>query len=141
MLQLENAMRIAAFVLFASLAFAEPPVDVRDFLRTAAEALVNDDASEFMGKFDRNLPEYATLRSEIEGLLAAYDVGSSIEVVKDEGDNQKRTLELDWLLVTTEKAANHSNGISRRQIVKCRIERRGKQWKITGFEPVGFFKY
>ena len=133
--------RWVALLLFTSHAFAEPPGDVRNFFRTAAEALVNDDASEFLGKFDRSLPQYATLRSEIEGLLAAYDVGSSIEVVKDEGDNRKRTLELDWLLVTVEKTANHGSGLSRRQIVKCRIERRGKQWKITGFEPVEFFKY
>lgn len=133
-------MRIAAFVLFASLALAEPPADVRDFIRTAAEALVDDDASAFMEKFDRGLPQYATLRSEIEGLLAAYDVGSSIEVVSDEGDHQKRTLALDWVLVKTEKAANHGTGIARRQIVKCRIERRGKQWKITAFEPVEFFQ-
>ncbi len=133
--------RLAPLLLFTSLAFAEPPADVRDFFRAAAEALVNDDASAFMARFDRDMPRHATLRSEIEGLLAAYDVGSSIEVVNDEGDNQKRTLELDWLLVTSEKAANHGTGISRRQIVKCRIERRGKQWKITAFEPVEFFRY
>lgn len=134
-------MHWVALLLFTSFAFAEPPADVRDFFRTAAEALVNDDASAFMEKFDRSLPQYATLRSEIEGLLAAYDVGSSIEVVSDEGDNQKRTLALDWVLVNTEKAANHGTGIARRQIVKCRIERRGKQWKITAFAPVEFFKY
>ncbi|MSV34405.1 MAG: hypothetical protein EXQ47_02235 [Bryobacterales bacterium] len=134
-------MRLAALLLFTSLAFAEPPADVRDFFRTAAEALVNDDASAFLAKFDRSLPGYDTLRGHVQGLLAGHDVGSSIEIVNHEGDNQRRTLELDWVLVTTEKAANHSNGITRRRIVKCRIERRGKQWKITAFEPVEFFKY
>ena len=134
-------MRFVALLLFTSLAVAEPPADVREFIRTTAEALVNDDASAFMSKFDRNLPAYAALRGEIEGLLAGHDVGSSIEIASDEGDNTIRSLELDWLLVTSEKAANHGNGISRRQIVKCRIERRGKQWKITAFEPVEFFKY
>ena len=134
-------MRIAAFLLFMSLAFAEPPADVTRFLRTAAEALTGDDASGFLAMFDSSMPEYGTLRGLVQGLLAGHDVGSSIEVVNDEGDNQKRTLELDWLLITSEKAANHSNGISRRQIVKCRIERRGRQWKITAFEPVEFFQY
>ena len=134
-------MRCAAFFLLASLAVAEPPADVREFFRSTAEALVNDDASAFLASFDREMPEYAALSGEVTGLLAAYDVGSSIEIVSDEGDTQKRTLELDWLLVTSEKAANHSNGVSRRQIVRCRIERRGRQWKIVAFEPVDFFKY
>ena len=135
-------MRIAPlFLLTTALAFAEPPAGVREFVRSAAEALVNDDAAAFLAKFDRDMPGYATLRGNVEGLLGAHDVGSSIEIVTDDGDSQKRSLELDWVLVTTEKAANHSNGISRRQIVKCRIERRGKQWKIVGFEPLDFFKY
>jgi hypothetical protein len=134
-------MRFAALLLVSGLAFAEPPADVLELFRTAADALATDDASTFLGKFDRNLPEYATLRTEVESLLAAYDVGSTIEVVGDEGDNQKRSLELDWLLLTSEKAASHGDSATRRRIVKCQIERRGKQWKITALEPIDFFKY
>lgn len=134
-------MRWAALILFTGLGFAQTPADVREFFRTAAEALVNDDAAAFLARFDRDMEGYAALRRNVEGLLASHDVGSSIEIVSDEGDGQRRSLELDWLLVTTEKAANHSNGISRRQIIKCRIERRGRQWKITAFEPLEFFSY
>ena len=133
-------MRLAVFLLLAALANAEPPADVLEFFRTAADALATDNASAFLEKFDRNLPEYATLRTEVESLLAAYDVGSTIEVVSDEGDNQKRSLELDWLLLTSEKAASHGASATRRRIVKCQIERRGKQWKITALEPIDFFK-
>lgn len=133
--------RLAAFLLLSGIAFAEPPADVLDFFRTAADALATDSASAFLEKFDRNLPEYATLRAEVEGLLAAYEVGSTIEVVSDEGDSQKRSLELDWLLLTSERAATNGENASRRRIVKCRIERRGRQWKITALDPVDFFKY
>jgi len=133
-------MRWAALLLFSGIVFAEPPADVLDFLRTTADALTGDDASAFLGKFDRNLPEYATLRMEVEGLLAAYDVGSTIEVVSDEGDDQKRSLALDWLLLTNEKAASHGDRATRRRIVKCSIERRGKKWKITSLDPIDFFK-
>ena len=132
-------MRLAMLFLVSGLAFADPPADVLEFFRTAADALASDDAFAFLEKFDRSLPEYATLRTEVEGLLAAYDVGSTIEVVSDEGDRQKRSLELDWLLVTSEKAASHGDSATRRRIVKCQIERRGKQWKITGFEPGDLF--
>jgi hypothetical protein len=51
----------------------------------------------------------------------------------DEGDELKRTLELDWLLkIDTDEP--------RRQIVKCQVEKQGKKWKITALEPVDFFK-
>ena len=133
--------RWAALLLLSGIAFAEPPADVLDFFRTAADALATDNASAFLDKFDRNLPEYAMLRTEVEGLLAAYDVSSTIEVVSDQGDNQKRSLELDWLLLTSEKAATNGDNATRRRIVKCQIERRGRQWKITALEPVEFFRY
>ena len=55
-------------------------------LSTAAEALANDDEQSFLDHFDRNMPGYAALRDDVEGLLAARDVGSTIEVVSDEGD-------------------------------------------------------
>ena len=106
----------------------------------AAEALTNDDSAAFLDNFDRNMPEYAALRTNIEGLLAAYEVGSTIELVTDEGDDKKRTVELDWLLVTSEKNTVNGNQRTRRRIVKCRLERRGKQWKVTALEPVDFFK-
>jgi hypothetical protein len=119
---------------------AEPPSDVLALLQNAADALTNEDAGVFLSHFDRNMPQYATLQGNIEGLMAAYDVESSIEIVSDEGDNEKRSLTLDWVLTTEEKAAARGDRATRRRIVNCRIERRGKQWKITLIEPLDFFK-
>jgi hypothetical protein len=126
-------MRFFFLLMAAALAQAEPPADVLKFFRTAAEALANNDPRAFMAKFDRDMPGYVTLRDEIEGLLAAHEVGSTIEVVNDEGDGQRRALQLDWLLSITDLGL-------RRQIVKCKIERRGKEWNITALEPIEFFK-
>jgi hypothetical protein len=54
-------------------------------------------------------------------------------VITDEGDDQKRSLDLDWLLkIDTDDP--------RRQIVKCQIEKQGKKWKIISLEPIEFFK-
>jgi hypothetical protein len=126
-------MRFALLLMAAALAQAEPPADVLKFFRTAAEALANNDPRAFMAKFDRDMPGYVTLRDEIEGLLAAHEVGSTIEVVDDEGDGRRRALQLDWLLSITDLGL-------RRQIVKCKIERRGREWRITQLEPIEFFK-
>jgi len=124
------------------LAMAVTLPDVLDFLRATAEALstahsedkhLASDARPFLDKFDPRMPEYGTLRREVETLVTAVQVGSAIEIVSEEGDDQKRSIELDWLL---EIEGQHA----RRKILKCRMERQGKKWKITALEPVDFFK-
>jgi hypothetical protein len=120
---------------------AEPPNDVLAFLQNAADALTNEDARTFLGHVDRDMPGYAILQANIEGLMAAYDVESSIEVVNDQGDDRQRSLTLDWVLITEEKAATRGDRATRRRLVNCQIERRGKQWKIIALAPLDFFKY
>jgi hypothetical protein len=133
-------MRWAIFLIAATMALAEPPGEVLELFREAADALANDDSDTFLAKFDRNMTGYAAFRDEIAGLLAAHDVGSTIEVVNDEGDDQKRSLDLDWLLVIGEKNSVNGTKETRRRVLKCRIERQGKQWKIVALEPVEFFR-
>ena len=132
-------MRTALLLLISTVALADSSADVLNVFSAAAEALTNDDSSAFLDNFDRNMPEYAALRANIEGLLAAYEVGSTIEVVSDEGDDEKRTVALDWLLVTSEKNVVNGDQQTRRRIVRCRVVRRGKQWRIIGLDPVDFF--
>jgi hypothetical protein len=140
-------MRVMRLLLFFSIASlvgflrAEPPNDVLDLLRDAADALTNEDAKAFLGHFDRDMPSYAVLQGNIEGLMAAYDVESSIEVVSDDGDNQKRSLTLDWTLTTEQKADIRGDQATRRRVISCTVERRGRQWKFTSIEPLDFFKY
>ncbi len=129
-----------ALLLISMVALADSAADVLNVFSAAAEALTNDDSAAFLDHFDRNMPEYAALRSNIEGLLAAYEVGSTIEVVTDEGDDEKRMVSLDWLLVTSEKNAVNGNQQTRRRIVKCTLARQGKQWRITALTPIDFFK-
>ncbi|MDP9113146.1 MAG: hypothetical protein M3O20_05635 [Acidobacteriota bacterium] len=129
-----------ALLLISMLAFADPAADVLNVFSAAAEALTNDDSAAFLDHFDRGMPDYAALRENIEGLLAAYEVGSTIEVITDEGTDEKRMVALDWLLVTSEKNALSGNPQTRRSIVKCTLERQGKQWRITALDPITFFK-
>jgi hypothetical protein len=134
-------LRTALLLLFSTLALADTAADVLNVFTSAAEGLINDDAASALDKFDRNMPGYAALQNNVEGLLAAYDVGATIEEITDEGDDQKRTVALDWLLILHQKGATNSPQQTRRQIVKCTVERRGKQWKITALEPIDFFRY
>lgn len=111
----------------------ETPKDVLDLFRTAAEALADKDPTNFLDKFDRKMPGFDTLHDEVFALLDHSEVSSELEIVSDEGDGQKRALQLDWVLQVDEDQP-------RRQIVKCRIERQGKKWKIVSIEPVDFFR-
>ena len=126
--------RLAGFLLAAlALAAQERPAPQMEVFRELAEALANRDAGAFLDAFDRQMPDYEKLRDEIRELVAlAQEIGTTIDVIADEGDEQKRSLELDWLL-------RIDNQEPRRQIVKCRAEKQGKKWKITALEPVEFF--
>jgi hypothetical protein len=133
----------ALFLGSATLATAQTPSeDVVDFFGSVASTLqdahsddpkVPTDARPFLDKFDSRMLGFAVFRDEIEALVAAAHVGSVIDFVTDEGDDRKRTLQLDWLLEIEDEQP-------RRQILKCTIERQGKRWKITALEPIEFFK-
>ena len=137
-------MRMLA-VLFAILmvplaAAAEVPADVLQTITDAAGALASDDLIGFLDQFDRNMPNYAALRANVESLLGASQAISTIEPISNDGDAQKQSLELDWLLAINEKDQSGINKEARRAIVKCRLERQGKHWKIVALEPVDFFR-
>jgi hypothetical protein len=120
---------------------AEVPPDLLRFVIETAEALSNGDPTGFLEKFDRDMPAYADLRERVEGLLAAYEVGSTVEIANDSGDEQSHMLELDWLLVLNERNDSNGRKDTRRQIIKCRAERKGKRWKFSSIEPIDFFRY
>jgi hypothetical protein len=134
-------LRTALLVLVSTLVLADSAADVLNVFTSAAEGLINDDSASFLDSFDRNMPGFAVLQNNVQGLLAAYEVGATIEEISDEGDDQKRTVALDWLLILKQKGATNSPQLTRRQMVKCTVERRGKQWKITALEPADFFRY
>jgi len=129
-------MRLPVLLIVAGLMAAgqnRPPQQMEVF-RAVAEALANQDADAFLDQFDPKMPQFEKLRDEIQELFSmAQEIGSTVDVITDEGDEFKRTLDLDWLLKI-------DNNAPRRQIVKCRVEKQAKKWKITALEPVDFFK-
>jgi hypothetical protein len=58
--------------------------------------------------------------------------------VKQEGSDAVQVVELDWLLEIRGKDQSHI--FQRRQsIVKCRLERKGRKWRIVSLDPQSFF--
>jgi hypothetical protein len=120
-----------------ALAMADSP-EMVNFLRSTAAALAEahdqHDAREFLDHFDRAMPGFATRRDEVEELVARAEVGSAIEIATESGDDNRRALDLDWVLEIQDQRP-------RRKVVKCTVEKRGKDWKFTSLEPIDFFKY
>jgi hypothetical protein len=124
-------------LLLAMFAFEDPPKDVIEFFRSAAvelsEAHDNGGGRAFLDHFDKSMPGYVEFSDQVEAMVAAGEVSTTIDFVNTEGNDQKRTLDLDWLLQCEGERP-------KRQVVKCTIEKRGKKWKITAIAPAEFFK-
>lgn len=129
-----------AVLLCPLLLAAEVPAEALRTITDAAAALADEDSAAFLESFDRNMPNYAALRANVEGLVGASQVISTVESVTNEGDARKQTVELDWLLALNEKDHSGIRKETRRAIVKCRLELQGKRWKIVALEPIDFFR-
>jgi hypothetical protein len=133
-------------VLLLALAFADPPKDVIDFFRSVAATLADADrdanqiklqrprhATEFLDHFDKSMPGYAEFSNQVEEIVGAGEVATNIDFVNTEGNDRKMTLDLDWVLACEGQRP-------KRAVIHCTIEKRGRKWKITAIEPIGFFK-
>jgi hypothetical protein len=91
----------------------------------------------FLAAFDPKMPGFDRLSANVTALLQQGDVESSVELAGSEGDDRRRSLELDWIL----SVVGHDTGIrmfQRHQRVKCQVERQGGKWRIVAFEPLEF---
>jgi hypothetical protein len=135
-----------AVLLLAALALEDPPKDVIDFFRSVAATLADADrelsdpktarprrATEFLDHFDKSMPGYVEFSDQIEAMVGAGEVSTNIDFINTDGNDRKRTLDLDWLL---QCEGQHP----KRAVIQCTIERRGKKWKITSIAPISFFK-
>lgn len=130
-------MPVAILLFTASLA-ADTHADVMDFFGTAAAALADVNIPKFMGAFDKDMPDYGKLKDAVAALTNQAEITSAIEPVKDEGDDTKRSVELDWYM-TVRSLMPDGPIVSRRELVRCELRKEGKHWKIVSIAPVDFF--
>jgi hypothetical protein len=130
------------FFLLAPLAgrvlAADPASEIFDLFTKVATSLSAAEPAPVLQVLDPAMPGYQTLVQSITALTAQSDIICSIDVLVNEGDNDRRKVELDWFLQLTSPGAPL---IRRRERVKGRLERRGKKkkWIIVQLEPVSFF--
>ena len=109
---------------------ADPARDAERVLTELAASLTAGNVQTFMEPFDTAFPDYQRLRAGVAA-LAQMDTQSYLEVVKNEGSEQERTLEVTWELRTAE---------ARRETkITCRLQLRNGKWRVAAFAPVDFF--
>ncbi len=118
--------------------WADAHDDIIELFANVANALSTVNPAKFMDAFDKNMPDYDKLKSEVAALVNQTEVTSSVEPLKDEGDDAKRSVELDWYLeirsLLPDGPVTH-----RREVIRCELKRDGKRWRIVSLKPVEFF--
>lgn len=137
-------------LLLASLAArlrADSADDVWELIASAARALSEatalpppnrGGAGPFLSFFDPRMPGYETLRANVAALIDQADLQSTLDPVDNDGDDRARNLSVDWQLRLTDPATGVT-ATRRQEIVKCRVEKQGRKWRIVSLEPLSFF--
>ena len=119
-------------------AFADAHTEVMDLFGSMTSALADDNVPGFMSGFDKNMPQYDTLRTYMDALVAEAEVTSAMEPLKDEGDDQKRSVDLDWTMQIRSRVAAGPM-VERHQTVHAELAKQKKHWRIVSISPLDFF--
>jgi hypothetical protein len=139
-------MSFVPAILIAALALASAPAaraadaeaDSWDVIATMAAALAEPNEYAFMKPIAKSLEEHDLIERQVRVLVNTNNVTSSISPLANEGDDKKRTLEVDWYM----EIQPHSPGqslIQRRESIKLVMVKTGKRWMVTALSPVAFF--
>jgi hypothetical protein len=117
---------------------ADAQQQIFDLFTNIAGALSDDDPAMFIEALDPGMPHLQDFRRDLLALTDLAAITNSIEVLSDTGDETHRAEELDWFLEIVGKTDPHPVE-RRREVVKFRLERKGKKWKIVSIDPLHFF--
>lgn len=112
--------------------------DVIDLFTSMAAALSEVNVPLFIDAFDKDMPDYDQIKAGVTALLAQADLTSSVEPLSDEGDDSKRTVDLDWYLEIRSLLPDGPL-MRRREVVHCELRKEKKHWKIVALKPIDFF--
>jgi hypothetical protein len=131
-------MAAIALSLWLVFAFADDRAAVSDFLGDAAAELSNGNARGFMKRFDRDMPGYGKLESEVYALVKLAGVGSAAQVLEIKTVDGGLDVTVDWFVELRPHGQDLTNE-RRRELVQLRLKRVGKGWKILTLQPQTLF--
>ena len=117
---------------------ADSEQQVFEVFTDLASALSEGNAGGFLDHFHSSMPRYEEFRAAVTGLVTQAEVASSIDFLRNEGNDAVRNVEVDWFLQI--KQRHDTEAVTRRrEIVKCRVEKAGRKWKVFTLEPQALF--
>ncbi len=123
-----RAIVLSAFLL--SSLWADSQADVMEVFASMAAGISDNNPSEFLKALDKDMPGYGDLKTGIEALVNQAELASSVEPIKNEGDDSKRTVNLDWYLQIRSRFPDGPI-VNRREVIHCELRKDGKHWKIV----------
>ena len=136
-----TARDIARRAFLAALAaplLAGTEQEVLDLFTALASALSEGNGLAFLDHVDHSMPDFEKLQRDIVALVEQNEVVAAIDVIEDKGDDQTRAVQVDWLLQIRSREETGTL-VRRREIVKCRLQRAKKKWRVASFDPISFF--
>jgi len=122
----------------AAVLLADARQEVFDLLTSMADGLSQGDPEQFVQALDPALPGYQALAANVRARVAQAEVLCAFETLAQRGDATHQEVQLDWFLEITLKSDPMSL-VRRREIVKCRLEKQKKKWRVTAIEPAALF--
>jgi hypothetical protein len=130
--------RRAFLAVLAAPLMAGTEQEILDLFTALASALSEGNGLAFLDRVDHSMPDYEKLERSILALVAQNELVAAIDVIEDEGDDQTRAVRVDWLLQIRSREETGTL-VRRREIVKCRLVRAKKKWKVASLDPIAFF--
>ena len=129
---------ILACLTFSCL-IADTHDEIVDVVSNLANALSTVNAPKFMDVIDKSMPDYDKLKSDVAALMNQAEVTSSIEILQEDGDEAKRSVDLDWY-IEVRSLSPDGPIVRRREIIHCELMRKDKKhWKVASLKPLDFF--
>ena len=117
-----------------------PPrnAELLELLGFLAEALSTANAPMFLEHIDREFPDYSRFRQNIYALVGQWDLATSLEPLRVTDGERERQADVDWFLELRAKPPSNKL-VRRRELVRLRLVRSGKRWKVADLSPVSLF--
>ncbi len=91
-----------------------------------------------MKRIDPAMPGYTQLETEVEALVKLAGVASSVQLLELTAKDDGFDLQVDWF-VELKPHGQELSSERRRDLLKLRLKRVGKGWKILTLEPRTIF--
>ncbi|MBL8177740.1 MAG: hypothetical protein JNK48_23890, partial [Bryobacterales bacterium] len=116
---------------------ADERQDIVDWLGRVAQRLSEENSSEFLRAFEKNLRD--RLESAVHALVRNYEAASSVHLIAiGEAPGNARQVQLDWFLSLKPRSPNAPT-IERRERLTLTLQPAKKGWLVQSLSPLSFF--